>query len=309
MGRPKALLPWFGRRMVDHVVALLAPCVDELLVVTSAELAPRVFAGLGGRTEPGAGGRPSLRCVVDAEPDRGPLAALRDGLDAMRAELAFATTTDAPFLTATHVEALLRAAVAGRRDGDGEDGAGPPRAIVPRADGFLQVLSAVYPRSAGREAAALLAAGIASPAALVERIDAQIRELGATGGATSGATSGPSPWTGFNTPAEYLALARHRDPAATARVVWRSDVARASAEDSPAEIARDVPIGRLDEVLRAAAKHPGAAESALREKRLRIVLAEGELEPDFDGALPIGPGERVVVHERGPGPAAPRPSR
>ena len=221
MGRPKALLPWFGRSMIEHVVAVLAPCVDEVVVVTSGELGRLVF------TTPvqalAAGVRVAVRQVVDREPDRGPLAALRDGLAATRAELAFVTSTDAPFLVATYVDALLRAAAAYDRDG-------APRAIVPRADGFLQVLSAVYPREAGREAEALLAAGIASPVALALQIGACVLEVASSNEA--------APWTGFNTPGEYLALARRLDPGTTARVEWRIEGAGASDERADASTVR-----------------------------------------------------------------------
>ena len=199
MGRPKALLPWFGRTLVDHVVAILAPCVDEVIVVSSEAL-PLETLSL------------EARILVDRERERGPLAALRDGLAAARAEIAFVTSTDAPFLTPAHVAAVLDAATFGGR----------LRAAVPRADGFLQVLSAAYPCSAWREAEALLAAGIASPTALVERIgfSALDVEVAVAIEGAEGAT-GVAPWTGFNTPADYLALARRRDPWATAEVEWR----------------------------------------------------------------------------------------
>ena len=188
MGRPKALLPWFGRSMIEHVVGVLAPCVDEILVVTSGELA--MPASL------------EARIVVDREPARGPLAALRDGLAAARAERAFVTSVDAPFLSRDHVDAMFAGAEA------------QGRGAVLRANGFLQVLSAVYACAAWREAEALLAAGIASPAALVER-------LGIVAGEAA-AVDGIGAWTGFNTPLEYLAFARRQDPRATALGEWRS---------------------------------------------------------------------------------------
>ena len=117
MGRPKALLPWFGRTMIEHVVGLLSARVDEILVVTSSALTlPASLAA---------------RVVVDREPERGPLAALRDGLAAARAERAFVTSSDAPFLTSDHVDALFAEAEA------------HGRAAAVRADGFLQALLAV----------------------------------------------------------------------------------------------------------------------------------------------------------------------
>jgi len=265
MGRPKALLPWFGPSMIEHVVATIAPWLDEVVVVTSRELTlPALDA----------------RVVVDRDPARGPLAALRDGLAGTRAERAFVTSTDAPFLTRAHVDALFAAAEAG------------DRAAAPRAGGFLQVLSAVYPRRAGDEARVLLEAGVERPTALVERLRAEIVEIGSDGPV--------HPWTGFNTPAEYLALARHRDPGATAEVEWRSGSPSAATPSGPASragaavpiepVVHRVPIGRLDEVLRAIGADPVGRD-------LRVWLGGAWRDPARDLALPIGPGERLILEE------------
>ena len=79
MGRPKAWLPWFGKTMVEHVVDALRPLVDEVIVVTSESL-----------------DLPSLDATIvrDTEPERGPLAGLRDGLSAATTARIFATSTD-----------------------------------------------------------------------------------------------------------------------------------------------------------------------------------------------------------------------
>lgn len=266
MGRPKALLPWFGRAMIEHVVSLLEDRVDERIVVTSEALPLASFAL-------------DARIIVDRDPARGPLAALRDGLAATGAELAFVTACDAPFLTGDHVEALFARA-------DADSGA-----AAPIAGGFVQVLSAVYPSRAARTADALLSQGIASPAALLERIGfARI-----DGDARRAPPASPAPWIGFNTPGEYLALARHRDPGATAIVEW--DGRRC-----------EVPIGPLGEVLERAA--PRAPESAARgvERRarpgqglasgqLRVGIAAVDLPPDASPDLPVGPGDVVTVRE------------
>lgn len=250
MGRPKALLPWFGRTMIEHVVASLAPCVDELLVVTSRDvlLPPLV---------------PAARIVFDREPGRGPLAALRDGLAAARSELAFVTASDAPFLDAAYVTGLFEQA-------EGQGGA-----AAPTAGGHLQVLSAVYPCRAWRTADGVLSEGKESPWALLER-------LGVRSDA-NGTSDEVGPWTGFNTPDEYLALARRRDPAATAVVEWRG--------------ARAVAIGRLGEVLRAATPPGASFDDGSATSGLRVRLAETELSIEADAELPIGPGDRVVVAE------------
>jgi len=285
MGRPKALLPWFGRPMLEHVVDRLAPCVDRLVVVTSralpiAECLPRLTA------------RTAVRIVVDREPERGPLAALRDGLAAAAADaadLVFATACDAPFLTAQHAEALFARAAAA-----------PSRPVVPVADGFLQVLSGVYPASAWRRAEALLAAGRSSPAALAEALD-----FAPFAPFADDLAADIAPWTGFNTPEAYLALARRADPAARAEIAWRS---AGEAAHAAAGAPRSVAIGRLGEALRASAPSGIDPEAALAAGRLRITFDSGDgsgadafAEVGADARdLPVGPGDRIRVDVAGP---------
>ena len=36
MGRPKALLPWHGHTMIEHVISVLDEVVDEIVVVASS---------------------------------------------------------------------------------------------------------------------------------------------------------------------------------------------------------------------------------------------------------------------------------
>lgn len=280
MGRPKALLPWFGRTLVEHVVARLTSCVDEVVVVTAHDLP---IEGLVSRL--------GARAVFDREPGRGPLAALRDGLAATRAERAFVTTTDAPFLTAAAARALFERAEAGIH-------AGRSGAVVPRAAGFLQVLSAVYPADAWREADVLLgtaraggeaaSAGArdASPLQLLERIGFEAIE-------TSDASLLPA-WTSFNTPDEYLALARRHDPAACASIEW--------VMGSPGSGIRSIPIGRLGEVLRATAPPGFLPDEPKAQEGLVITFGDGALRLDgvraADLALPVGPGEQVRISAR-----------
>ncbi|MBK7950610.1 MAG: molybdenum cofactor guanylyltransferase [Deltaproteobacteria bacterium] len=282
MGRSKALLPWFGPTLVEHVVARLAPCVDEVLVVTARDLP---IEGLVSRL--------GARSIFDREPARGPLAALRDGLAATRAERAFVTTTDAPFLTAAAARALFERAEAGV-------GAGRSGAVVPRAAGFLQVLSAVYPADAWREAEVLLgtarAGGEAASAGAREESPLRLLErIGFDAIEPSDASSLPA-WTSFNTPDEYLALARGQDPAACASIEWVAGAAGSAI--------RVVPIGRLGELLRAVAPPGFALDDPAGLENLVVAFGDGALRLDgvqsADLALPVGPGERVRISSRGP---------
>ncbi len=254
MGRAKAWLPWFGgRTLVEHVVDRLRPAVDEVVVVTSAELdLPPLDA----------------RIVRDREPERGPLAGLRDGLRAAASELAFVTATDAPFLTPEYVRALLDRGTA----------------CAPLADGHVQVLSAVYPRTACALAERLLAEDRARPLALLEALDYVALE-----GAALDVSATP-PWLGFNTPEAYLAAARAEDPEARCEVEL---LGRAALAGKPSIV--DCPIGSLAEVLDHVSRtHALALAEKGRVARNHLVSLGGrDLVRDL--ALPVGPGERISV--------------
>lgn len=197
MGRAKAWLPWFGRSLIEHVVDQLLPVVDEVIVVTSEALdLPALPA----------------RVVRDREPERGPLAGLRDGLEAASADHVFVTSTDAPFLTSDFVARMLEVG----------------RPCAPVAEGHVQVLCAVYPGSAGKDAARLLEAGISRPLRLLESLDFEAIEWSPAGSVAGDVAHGRNaavgsrgpieapPWRGFNTPQAYLDGVRSVDPDASA---------------------------------------------------------------------------------------------
>jgi molybdopterin-guanine dinucleotide biosynthesis protein A len=253
MGRAKAWLPWFGGALVEVLVERLGSIVDEVIVVTSATLdLPALPA----------------RIVEDREPGLGPLAGLREGLAAARAERAFVTSVDAPFLTRAFVEGLF--AMGG--------------AAAPISEGHVQVLSAVYPCDAYRCADALLRQGTRRPLALLEALDYKPIELPASGDA-SGI---PPAWRGFNTPAEYLAAVRAIDPDATAEVELLGRVALAQ----PTSKFR-VPVGTLGMVLSALPGSLGLVDGDRVAKAHLVSLGGRDLVRDL--AVPVGPGERVSV--------------
>lgn len=267
MGRPKAWLPWFGgRTLVEHVVDRLGEAVDEVVVVTSAALdLPPLPA----------------RIVRDREPERGPLAGIRDGLAAARAPMAFVTSTDAPFLTPAHVDALFdRAEAAGGSELDGEDAAG--RACAPVAEGHVQVLSAVYPTAAYERAERLLAEGARRPLDLLEALDFRAVD------AKTGDDDGPAPWHGFNTPSAYLEAVRAIDPEASAelellgRSALRSDTTRLR-----------VPVGTLGECLARLPEALGLVEAGRVARPFLVSLGGRQVVRDL--GIPVGPGERISV--------------
>jgi molybdopterin-guanine dinucleotide biosynthesis protein A len=179
MRRAKALLPWAGKTMVAHLVATLRGVVDEIVVVSSADLElPRLDATV----------------VIDKEPFLGPLAGLAAGLAAIESDCAFATATDTPWLRSELVSALLRE--------------GPTVAV--ESEGHVQPLAAVYPREAAATAAALLADGRRRPLALLEAHGYRSRAAECLPGGDS--------LKSLNTPEEYLEALRASEPRASARV-------------------------------------------------------------------------------------------
>ena len=262
MGRAKAWLPWRGRPMVAHVVDSLRAgrAVDEVVVVSSAELdLPPLEA----------------RVVRDRAPALGPLAGIREGLAHMKAELAYVTSTDAPFLTPRFVRAVLA-------HGD---------AAAPEVEGFVQTLAAAYPRRALPFAEELLAANRLRPLHLLEAAD--YRKLAAA------ELPDIESIRGFNTPEEYLAAVARDSPGSTATIELRG-AARQVAGCTECEVA----VGTLAQAL---ASLPDGA------KMLKIAGSAGSdspphlaagfaaslagREPLLDARVPIGPGERIIVED------------
>jgi molybdopterin-guanine dinucleotide biosynthesis protein A len=96
-GVDKGLAPFRGRPLVEHVIARLAPQVDEILV--NANRNPEAYAGFGHRV------------IADEIPGfAGPLAGFERGLAHARGSLVATVPCDSPFLPMDLV-ARLRAAL------------------------------------------------------------------------------------------------------------------------------------------------------------------------------------------------------
>ncbi len=130
-GRPKALLPLGGRRIVERVVAAVAPAVDDLLVVTNT---PELYAFLG------------LPMVGDVYPDRGSLGGIYSGLKQAPGDAAFTVACDMPFLHPDVVRLVV-----------GRAGAGD--VVIPRVGGQWETLHASYAKSCLPAIEAQLVAG------------------------------------------------------------------------------------------------------------------------------------------------------
>ncbi|MEE8142745.1 MAG: NTP transferase domain-containing protein [Planctomycetota bacterium] len=252
MGRPKARLPWRGQTMIEHVVEVLHQVTEEVVVITSAEL-----------------DLPSLdaRVVRDREPALGPLAGIREGLEAVSAELAYVTSTDAPFLSPAFVEKMLSFGVA----------------AAPEVDGFVQSLAAVYPSSLADQAGQLIAAHRLRPLFLLEA--AGYRKVGPE------ELPDLDSLRNFNTAAEYLQGVRSSGTKAPALVEFLGTVHRKAGVDT-----MEAEAGHLRDVLRHVEESLPALqllENGDPAKHILISL-DGRIFLS-DGNIAIGPGDRVLV--------------
>ncbi len=132
MGTDKGLVRLGDRLMVEHVLAATDGLADERLITTNN---PAGYAYLG------------IPLVGDEQPGAGALPGLQTALAAAQGELILLVACDMPFLQRPVLQKLLALA-------DGQD------VVVPRWDGQLQTLHAVYRRQPCLSAvAAALAAG------------------------------------------------------------------------------------------------------------------------------------------------------
>ncbi len=115
-GSPKALLPFGGRPLIEHIAETLQSVLPDCLVVTNS---PELYTSLG------------LPMVGDVSPEGGPLGGIYSGLRAVPGDAALCVASDMPFISGP-----LVAHLAGR--------AADADVIVPEGGGRLQTLHAVY---------------------------------------------------------------------------------------------------------------------------------------------------------------------
>lgn len=177
MGRPKALLPWRNRTLIETVVATLRSVVEEVVVVSSntLELPPL-----------------DVRIVRDREPGLGPLAGIREGLHAIGSGLTFVASVDTPYLSPRFVTSMLSYG----------------RAIALELDGHIQTLCAVYEADRAAAADELIANGRMRPLFLLEASQFKRARVDEVEDAES--------IRGFNRPEQYLAALRASGPRAGA---------------------------------------------------------------------------------------------
>ncbi len=144
MGRDKATLPFGDEVMLQRVVRLLRPLVDETVVVARpGQALPPLDA--------------DVRVARDEVLDQGPLGGILPGLNASTAEAAYVTGCDVPFLQVEVVDLLFRQL-------------GTHDVAVAEAGGFLHPMTSVVRPAVGNVIVELLAGTERRPLHLYERV-------------------------------------------------------------------------------------------------------------------------------------------
>jgi molybdenum cofactor guanylyltransferase len=141
-GQPKALIELGGRRIIERVVAAVAPAVDDVLVVTNT---PELYAFL------------KLPMVGDVYPDHGSLGGIYSGLKAASGPGALTVACDMPFL---HPDVIKLVAA---RAGEGD-------VVIPRVGSRLETLHAAYDKVCLPHLAECLIAGRLKIVEFLERV-------------------------------------------------------------------------------------------------------------------------------------------
>jgi molybdopterin-guanine dinucleotide biosynthesis protein A len=147
MGTPKAALEWHGSTLLRRTAGILSRVTDGPVLVVCAP----------GQELPAL--PPQVEIVEDPAEGLGPVQGLAAGLTALtgRAEIAFVSSTDMPFLHPAFVRRVLRAVADGADVG------------LPVARGYPQPLAAGYRVTLGPAATRLVAEQRLRPAFLFEQ--------------------------------------------------------------------------------------------------------------------------------------------
>jgi molybdopterin-guanine dinucleotide biosynthesis protein A len=190
MRRPKAELGWGGTSFAAHVAGILRDALDGPVVVVRApcQALPEL--------------PPEIEAAEDARAGRGPLEGIAAGLRAVeqRADAAFVSAVDVPFLEPAFVRAVARAL------GPGDD------AVVPRLAERAYPLSAVYRVDVLAAVDGLLARDVLRARSLLDEL--RVRWLDEPELLADAELAAADPLLesleNVNTPEEYLAALRRR---------------------------------------------------------------------------------------------------
>ncbi len=148
MGRPKAWLPFAGELLLPRIVRLLAETVSPIVVVAAPEQDLPPLPG-------------DVAIVRDEVKGRGPLQGLAAGLAALRADAAFVSSCDAPFLRPALVRRMIELL-------------GEHHICVPHVDDHYHPLTAVYRAKVLDAVRTLLAENRLRPAFLFDAVPTRI---------------------------------------------------------------------------------------------------------------------------------------
>jgi molybdopterin-guanine dinucleotide biosynthesis protein A len=143
MGRDKSFLEKDGRPLIAHIIDLYAGLFEQTIIVTNT---PERYRSYG------------VELVKDVLDIRGPLTGIYSGLLRSRSEYGFVAACDMPFLNPGLIAYM--GTVATGRD-----------AVVPRYDGYLEPLHAVYRKGLLPVIEAQLATGDRRIRSIFDRID------------------------------------------------------------------------------------------------------------------------------------------
>ena len=125
----KLLLHIGGKLVLARVADTLRMVCSELVLVVRSDQEDDI---------PDLGIALNMHVVSDTESYKGPLAGIHAGLSASTTPLSFVVAGDHPFVSRNLVSAMAAAATA--------DGIENPTAVIPRTEGVLHPLHAIYPR-------------------------------------------------------------------------------------------------------------------------------------------------------------------
>ena len=256
MGTPKAALEWHGSTLLRRTVGIIARATDGPVVVVRAP--GQELPALPAETE----------VVDDPQEGLGPVQGLAAGLAALtgRAEVAFVSSTDMPFLHPAFVRRVLRAVQ--------EEGADVG---LPVARGYPQPLAASYSVALAPVAAKLVAGERLRPAFLFE--ECEVERLDETALLADPVLAALDPGldsvVNVNEPGDYQAARARPAPEVT--------------------IQRFGPLGdghRGPEQLRAATVAGAAAAAGLELDRHVVAALNGD-QITRDGETPLATGDTV----------------
>jgi molybdopterin-guanine dinucleotide biosynthesis protein A len=158
MGTPKATLEWHSSTLLRRVTGVVGRAVDGPVIVVRAP----------GQELPALD--PRVLVCEDTEEGRGPMMGLAVGLAAVaeHAPVAFACSTDLPFLNSAFVTAVLRGF-------EPAPGSGPPDVVLPFVGGYRQPMAAGYRTELAPVIEKLIDARRMRPAHLFEQVT--VRQL------------------------------------------------------------------------------------------------------------------------------------